>query len=118
MSIFDVFQKKNIISQTGQNDGRYIELIPRLTDLNPDSEIINIRGKRLRIRLAGAGLLKGEIAAVSKAIGNVSHLAIREPTFQSHDLTVGEVREATIEELAMLPDSGVRTARILKALIG
>jgi hypothetical protein len=103
-----------------KNSGAYVDLIPSFS-VPGETELIELRGATLDFRLRQAGLKKGERAAVSKAIGNLAYLRESDSTSgvsPLYHLTVDDVREATVEELAQLPDSGRRTAAILKKLVG
>ena len=117
MSNLTPFMRESAPRQVGQNDGRYIDLIPK-QNVPPETRMWDLLDTALDFRLTLAGLQRGERGAVSKAVGNTEWLVSDTKPRQEHRLTVGDVQDATVEELARLPNSGVRTARILKALVG
>lgn len=116
-SLSPYFQEKS--KTISGNNGAYVELIPRL-EVSDETELFCLRSVTLDFRMMQAGLKKGERAAVSKAIGNLSYLS--DPsniaTRPLYHVTVKDIRNSTVDELALLPDSGRRTATILKKLVG
>jgi len=104
------------------NNGAYINRIPRLTKYPPETRLLDLHSvpECLEIGdiLVKAGLTKGERAAVSRTIGEMSYLVDRRTHLPSIEPTINDIRRATIEELANIEYGGYRSAKILKALFG